>query len=197
MINFITISAPSGSGKTTLCKALRKVKSDIEWSVSYTTRLKRDSEKNGIDYHFITINKFEEFILNEKFVEWENVHGNYYGTAKDTLKAAIVSEKTLLLEMDVKGSMSIKKLYPDNTFSIFILPPSMEDLRDRLKKRGTDSDERIEIRLRRFQQEIEFQDRFDQVMINEDLELAKVELINIVNNLKQGVINGTKNNTIS
>jgi guanylate kinase len=183
MINFITISAPSGSGKTTLCKALRKVKSDIEWSVSYTTRLKRDSEKNGIDYHFITINKFEEFILNEKFVEWENVHGNYYGTAKDTLKAAVVSEKTLLLEMDVKGSMSIKKLYPDNTFSIFILPPSLEDLRGRLKKRGTDSDERIEIRLKRYQQEIEFQDRFDAVMINEDLESAKFELINIVNQL--------------
>ena len=183
MINFITISAPSGSGRTTLCKALRKVKSDIEWSVSYTTRLKRDNEKNGIDYHFITINKFEEFILNDKFVEWENVHGNYYGTAKDTLKAAVVSEKTLLLEMDVKGSMSIKKLYPDNTFSIFILPPSLEDLRDRLKKRGTDSDERIEIRLKRYQQEIEFQDRFDAVMINEDIESAKFELINIVNEL--------------
>ena len=183
MINFITISAPSGSGKTTLCKALRKVKSDIEWSVSYTTRKKRNSEKNGIDYHFITINKFEDFILNEKFVEWENVHGNYYGSAKDTLKSAIVSEKKLLLEMDVKGSMSIKKLYPDNTFSIFILPPSLEDLRDRLKKRGTDSDERIEIRLKRYQQEIEFQDRFDAVMINEDLESAKFELINIVNEL--------------
>ena len=183
MINFITISAPSGSGKTTLCKALRKVKSDIEWSVSYTTRLIRDNEKNGIDYHFITTNKFEEFILNEKFVEWENVHGNYYGTAKDTLKAAVVSEKTLLLEMDVKGSMYIKKLYPDNTFSIFILPPSLEDLRARLKKRGTDSDERIEIRLKRYQQEIEFQDRFDAVMVNEGLESAKFELINIVNQL--------------
>ena len=183
MINFITISAPSGSGKTTLCKALREVKSDIAWSVSYTTRPKRDSEKNGIDYHFITANKFEDFILNEKFVEWENVHGNYYGTAEDTLKAAIAIEKTLLLEMDVKGSMSIKKLYPDNTFSIFILPPSLEDLRDRLKKRGTDSDGRIEIRLKRYQQEIEFQDRFDAVMINENLESAKFELINIVNQL--------------
>ena len=85
--------------------------------------------------------------------------------------------------MDVKGSMSIKKLYPDNTFSIFILPPSLEELRARLKKRGTDSDERIEIRLKRYQQEIEFQDRFDAVMINEDLESAKFELINIVNEL--------------
>ena len=93
--------------------------------------------------------------------------------------------------MDVKGSMSVKKLYPQHTFSIFILPPSLEHLRKRLKTRGTDSDERIEIRLKRFQQEIEFQNKFDQVMINENLDLAKVELINIVNKLKQGVINGT------
>ena len=136
------------------------------------------------------MDRFETFILKDKFVEWENVHGYYYGTARDTLEDAIKNDKTLLLEMDVKGSMSIKKLYPDYTFSIFILPPSLEHLRDRLKNRGTDSDGRIEIRLRRFQQEIEYQDRFDQVMINEDLESAKHELINIVNQLKQGVING-------
>ena len=191
MINFITISAPSGSGKTTLCKALRSVQPDIEWSTSHTTRLKRDIEINGVDYHFITVDKFEELILKEAFAEWENVHGYYYGTTKNNLETAIHNDKTLLLEMDVKGSMSVKKLYPQHTFSIFILPPSLDQLRKRLKSRGTDSDERIEIRLKRFQQEIEFQNKFDQVMINEDLELAKVELINIVNKLKQGVINGT------
>ena len=191
MINFITISAPSGSGKTTLCKALRSVQPDIEWSTSHTTRLKRDIEINGVDYHFITLDKFEELILEEAFAEWENVHGYYYGTTKNNLETAIHNDKTLLLEMDVKGSMSVKKLYPQHTFSIFILPPSLDQLRKRLKSRGTDSDERIEIRLKRFQQEIEFQNKFDQVMINEDLELAKVELINIVNKLKQGVISGT------
>ena len=191
MINFITISAPSGAGKTTLCKALRSVQPDIEWSTSHTTRLKRDIEINGVDYHFITVDKFEELILEGAFAEWENVHGYYYGTTKNNLETAIHNDKTLLLEMDVKGSMSVKKLYPQHTFSIFILPPSLDQLRKRLKSRGTDSDERIEIRLKRFQQEIEFQNKFDQVMINEDLELAKVELINIVNKLKQGVINGT------
>ena len=191
MINFITISAPSGAGKTTLCKALRSVQPDIEWSTSHTTRLKRDIEINGVDYHFITVDKFEELILEEAFAEWENVHGYYYGTTKNNLETAIHNDKTLLLEMDVKGSMSVKKLYPQHTFSIFILPPSLDQLRKRLKSRGTDSDERIEIRLKRFQQEIEFQNKFDQVMINEDLELAKVELINIVNKLKQGVISGT------
>ena len=191
MINFITISAPSGAGKTTLCKALRSVQPDIEWSVSHTTRSKRDIEIDGVDYHFITTEKFEELILKEAFAEWENVHGYYYGTTKNNLESALTNDKTLLLEMDVKGSMSVKKLYPQHTFSIFILPPSLEHLRKRLKNRGTDSDERIEIRLKRFQQEIEFQNKFDQVMINENLELAKVELINIVNKLKQGAINGT------
>ena len=191
MINFITISAPSGAGKTTLCKALRSVQPDIEWSISHTTRSKRDIEINGVDYHFITIEKFEELILEEAFAEWENVHGYYYGTTKSNLETVLCNGKTLLLEMDVKGSMSVKKLYPQHTFSIFILPPSLEHLRKRLKNRGTDSDDRIEIRLKRFQQEIEFQNKFDQVMINENLELAKVELINIVNKLKQGVINGT------
>ena len=191
MINFITISAPSGAGKTTLCKALRSVQPDIEWSISHTTRSKRDIEIDGVDYHFITIEKFEKLILEEAFAEWENVHGYYYGTTKNNLETALCNDKTLLLEMDVKGSMSVKKLYPQHTFSIFILPPSLEHLRKRLKNRGTDSDERIEIRLKRFQQEIEFQNKFDQVMINENLELAKVELINIVKKLKQGVINGT------
>jgi len=191
MINFITISAPSGAGKTTLCKALRSVQPDIEWSISHTTRSKRDIEIDGVDYHFITTEKFEELILKEAFAEWENVHGYYYGTTKNNLESALTNDKTLLLEMDVKGSMSVKKLYPQHTFSIFILPPSLEHLRKRLKNRGTDSNERIEIRLERFQQEIEFQNKFDQVMINENLELAKVELINIVNKLKQGVINGT------
>ena len=191
MINFITISAPSGAGKTTLCKALRSVQPDIEWSISHTTRSKRDIEIDGVDYHFITTEKFEELILKEAFAEWENVHGYYYGTTKNNLESALTNDKTLLLEMDVKGSMSVKKLYPQHTFSIFILPPSLEHLRKRLKNRGTDSDDRIEIRLKRFQQEIEFQNKFDQVMINENLELAKVELINIVNKLKQGAINGT------
>ena len=191
MINFITISAPSGAGKTTLCKALRNVQPDIEWSISHTTRSKRDIEIDAVDYHFITLEKFEKLILEDAFAEWENVHGFYYGTTKNNLEAALCNNKTLLLEMDVKGSMSVKKLYPQHTFSIFILPPSLEHLRKRLKNRGTDSHERIEIRLKRFQQEIEFQNKFDQVMINENLELAKVELINIVNKLKQGVINGT------
>ena len=190
MRNLITISAPSGSGKTTLCKALQKVIPEIEWSTSYTTRKQRSIEFDGVDYHFISHDEFEDLILNKDLAEWENVHGFYYGTPKSTLGNAIAENKTVLLEMDVKGAIRIKELYPENSFSIFIIPPSISHLRERLKKRGTDSEKRIEIRLQRFQQEMEFKDQFDHVMINENLNVATQELINVVNELKEGVLNG-------
>ena len=191
MINFITISAPSGSGKTTLCKALQLVEPEIEWSISYTTREKRSIEENGVDYFFISKEEFENLIIQGHFVEWQNVHGFYYGTSVSNLENAIKNDKIMLIEMDVKGSMSIKKLFPDQTFSIFIMPPSISQLRERLRSRGTDSEKRINIRLKRFQEEMEFREKFDYVMINEDLDLAKIELQNTINKLKQGVTSGT------
>ena len=191
MINFITISAPSGSGKTTLCKALQQVEPEIEWSISYTTREKRSIEENGVDYFFISKEEFENLIIQGHFVEWQNVHGFYYGTSVSNLENAIKNDKIMLIEMDVKGSMSIKKLFPDQTFSIFIMPPSILQLRERLRSRGTDSERRINIRLKRFQEEMEFREKFDYVMINEDLDLAKIELQKTINKLKQGVTNGT------
>ena len=191
MINFITISAPSGSGKTTLCKALQLVEPEIEWSISYTTREKRSIEKNGVDYFFISEEEFEDLIIKGHFVEWQNVHGFYYGTSVSNLENAIKNDKIMLIEMDVKGSMSIKKLFPDQTFSIFIMPPSISQLRERLRSRGTDSEKRINIRLKRFQEEMDFREKFDYVMINEDLDLAKVELQKTINKLKQGVTRGT------
>lgn len=191
MINFITISAPSGSGKTTLCKALQLVEPEIEWSISYTTREKRSIEENGVDYFFISKEEFEDLIIQGHFVEWQNVHGFYYGTSVSNLENAIKNDKIMLIEMDVKGSMSIKKLFPDQTFSIFIMPPSISQLRERLRSRGTDSERRINIRLKRFQEEMEFREKFDYVMINEDLDLAKIELQKTINKLKQGVTSGT------
>ncbi|MEL1230876.1 MAG: guanylate kinase [Candidatus Neomarinimicrobiota bacterium] len=191
MINFITISAPSGSGKTTLCKALQLVEPEIEWSISYTTREKRSIEENGVDYFFISEEEFEDLIIQGHFVEWQNVHGFYYGTSSSNLENAIENDKIMLIEMDVKGSMSIKKLFPDQTFSIFIMPPSISQLRERLRSRGTDSEKRINIRLKRFQEEMEFREKFDYVMINEDLDLAKIELQKTINKLKQGVTSGT------
>tara|TARA_A100001037_G_C15151697_1_gene639692 strand:+ start:1211 stop:1786 length:576 start_codon:yes stop_codon:yes gene_type:complete len=191
MKNLITISAPSGSGKTTLCKALQEVNSEIEWSVSYTSREKRSIEIDGIDYNFISPDKFESLILEQELAEWENVHGFYYGTPKASLQNVINNNQTMLLELDVKGALRIKQLYDKNTYSIFIIPPSISHLRERLLKRGTDSEKRIEIRLQRFEQEMGYKDRFDHIMINEDIKLATEELINIVNNLNKGVFNGS------
>ncbi|MBT3179712.1 MAG: guanylate kinase [Candidatus Marinimicrobia bacterium] len=191
MKNLITISAPSGSGKTTLCKELQKVMPDIEWSVSYTTREQRSIESNGEDYNFISHDEFENLIVAKELAEWENVHGYYYGTQKVILENAIKMDKIVLMELDVKGSIRIKELYPKNSFSIFIIPPSISHLRERLRKRGTDSAKRIEIRLQRFQQEMGYKEKFDHIMINDNLNMATLELIKVVNEQKEGVLNGS------
>ncbi|MBO63125.1 MAG: guanylate kinase [Candidatus Marinimicrobia bacterium] len=188
--NLITISAPSGSGKTTLCKMLQDARSDISWSVSCTTRAPRPNEINGIDYYFNSRDQFMNYISDDAFAEWEDVHGQYYGTLKLNLDTAIANNTILLLELDVKGSMSILHLYPEQSFSIFILPPSIDHLRQRLRNRGTDTESRINERLKRFEREMEYKSKFDYVLINEDLEVASRELIEVVNGLKEGVLNG-------
>ena len=188
--NLITISAPSGSGKTTLCKMLQNERSDISWSVSCTTRAPRPNEIDGIDYYFNSRDQFMKSIADDAFAEWEDVHGQYYGTLKLNLDTAIANNTILLLELDVKGSMSIVQLYPEQSFSIFILPPSIEHLRHRLRNRGTDTESRINERLKRFEIEMEYKSKFDYVLINEDLEVASRELIEVVNGLKEGVLNG-------
>jgi len=190
MRNIITISAPSGSGKTTLCKALQSARPDIEWSVSCTTREPRQNEINEIDYYFITNEVFMKHVADNAFAEWEDVHGQYYGTLKSNLDTAIIQKGTVLLDLDVKGSMSIRSLYLEQSFSIFILPPSIDHLRGRLRRRGTDSELRIEKRLQRFEKEMEYKNKFDYVLINDDLEVATRELIDVVNGLKEGVLNG-------
>lgn len=190
MRNIITISAPSGSGKTTLCKALQSARPDIEWSVSCTTREPRQNEINEIDYYFITNEVFMKHVADNAFAEWEDVHGQYYGTLKSNLDTAIIQKGAVLLDLDVKGSMSIRSLYPEQSFSIFILPPSIDHLRGRLRRRGTDSELRIEKRLLRFEKEMEYKNKFDYVLINDDLEVATRELIDVVNGLKEGVLNG-------
>jgi len=190
MRNIITISAPSGSGKTTLCKALQSARPDIEWSVSCTTREPRQNEINEIDYYFISNEVFMKHVADNAFAEWEDVHGQYYGTLKSNLDTAIIQKGTVLLDLDVKGSMSIRSLYLEQSFSIFILPPSIDHLRGRLRRRGTDSELRIEKRLQRFEKEMEYKNIFDYVLINDDLEVATRELIDVVNGLKEGVLNG-------
>ena len=197
MKNLIIISAPSGSGKTTLCRSIQAEVSKIKWSISYTTRKIRKMEKNGVDYQFVSESTFKKLIENSFFAEWEKVHGFYYGTSKDAITKIIQKNEMLLLEMDVKGALSIKKLYPNKTFSIFITPPSVDHLRKRLQKRGTDSKYRINIRLRRFKQEMKYVNKFDFNLLNDDLETAKDQLLSVILKIKKGEIDGIKNNTIS
>tara|TARA_B110000438_G_scaffold111823_1_gene109731 strand:+ start:215 stop:793 length:579 start_codon:yes stop_codon:yes gene_type:complete len=192
MNNLIIISAPSGSGKTTICKYLQKLDSSINFSVSCTTRQKRENEVEGKDYFFTTNTKFEEKIKDGEFVEWEQIHGDfYYGTLKSTLDEIINKDKTILLELDVKGAMSVKKLYPKKSLSIFIEPPSVEDLKLRLQKRGADDNERIVKRLGRLDSELAYKSNFDYHVINDDLDQAVKEIMNIINNKNKGVLYGS------
>jgi len=192
MINFIIISAPSGSGKTTICKYLQKLDSSINFSVSCTTRQKRANEVEGKDYFFITNDEFEEKIQDNKFIEWEQIHGNfYYGTSRSTLEETINENKKILLELDVKGAMSVKKLYPNKSLSIFIEPPSVEVLKLRLEKRGTDNDERIIKRLERLESELSYKSNFDYHVINDDLDQAVNEIMSIIKNESKGVFYGS------
>ncbi len=187
MKNLITISAPSGAGKTTICRSLQK-RTDMKFSVSCTTREKRNYEVDGVDYYFITEDEFRTRLVNHKFVETENVHGHMYGTLKKTIDYAITSNELLLFEVDVKGAMSIKSLFPDHTVTIFILPPNLEDLKERLIKRGTDSKERIKKRLERIDIEMSYQDKFDFTIINDDVNKATSKIISIINKQNEGVL---------
>ena len=128
MRNLIAISAPSGTGKSTLCEEVRRKKPEIKFSVSCTTRPKRNYEKDGINYYFLTEDEFKSKIKNNELLEYEEVHGYYYGTLSNTLNNAISSKELMLFDVDVNGAMAIKSNYSDNTCTIFILPPSLDDL---------------------------------------------------------------------
>ncbi|MFQ6613834.1 MAG: guanylate kinase [Fidelibacterota bacterium] len=187
MKNLITISAPSGTGKTTLCRALQKKNPGLKFSISCTTRLKRDYEVDGFDYYFISREQFQEKIEAGEFAEYETVHGEYYGTLKASLREAVEQHTVLLLEVDVRGALSIKKLFPEQCLGIFILPPGIEDLKKRLHHRGTDSPERIKTRLQRFRMEMEYKDHFEYHVINDDVERAVQELLTIIQQETEGV----------
>ena len=191
MRNLIAISAPSGTGKSTLCEEIRRKKPEIKFSVSCTTRPKRNYEKDGINYYFLTEDEFKSKIKNNELLEYEEVHGYYYGTLINTLKNAISSNELMLFDVDVNGAMSIKKKYPRNTLTVFILPPSIEDLKVRLINRGTDSKKIIKKRLERTNKEMKFKDKFDTFMINDDLSSAVKKLNEIITNQEKGVLYGS------
>ena len=177
----IIVSAPSGSGKTTLVKHLLNVFSELEFSISATSRLPRGKEINGKDYHFFKKKIFIEEIKNNSFLEFEEVYpGTYYGTLNSELEKIWIKNKIVVFDIDVIGGLNIKKQFLKNTLSIFISPPSIETLENRLISRKTESLEEIKIRLSKAKKEIALSDEFDFNIINNNLEFAKLEIEKIV-----------------
>jgi guanylate kinase len=173
------LSAPSGAGKTTLCQAVLRRFPDMLYSVSHTTRLPRPGETPGIDYHFITKDEFTHRIESGEWAEWAEVHGNYYGTSASFLNRELAAGKDILLDIDVQGMLKILKRHPSSV-TVFIQPPSLETLRERLESRGADRPDIIETRMANAKAEMAQAHRYRHVIVNDDLEHATRELILLI-----------------
>ena len=173
------ISAPSGAGKTSLVKALLESTSEFTVSISHTTRKPRPGEQDGIDYHFVDTETFQELIHKGSFIEYAQVFDNYYGTSRESVQEQLEKGQDVILDIDWQGARQICKEAPD-TISIFILPPSYEELERRLRARGQDSDEIIVRRMQDAKREISHYKEFDYILINDDFEAALAELKEVV-----------------
>jgi len=173
------VSSPSGGGKGTLIRRVLDVMPDLSYSVSYTTRAPRNGEVHGREYFFVDRQKFEQMVSAGSFLEWANVHGNLYGTAESQIVAETTAGVDLVLEVDVQGAESVRRLALDSV-SVFILPPSLETLRQRLLSRGTDTEEQVAIRLRKAPEELSQYELFDYVIFNDEVERASAQLAAIV-----------------
>ena len=170
----IIITAPSGAGKTSITRHLLKTFPDkLAFSISAATREKREYEKDGVDYHFITIEDFKEKIKNNAFIEWEMVYeGKYYGTLKSEIRRIWGGSKTPLLDIDVQGALHVQQQHPDNSLSIFIDPPSVDELKKRLSSRGTETTESMLARINKASYELTFKGHFNKIIVNDDLNKA-------------------------
>ena len=168
----IVFSAPSGTGKSTIAKLILERFPNLRFSVSATTRQKRTGETEGLNYYFLSKEAFEEKIRTGGFIEYEFFFGNHYGTLLDKTGEVIDSGTSMLLDLDVKGAVNLKKIFPDNSLLLFIKPPGMEVLKQRLQGRESEDEESLKTRLERARLEVEYSDQFDQVVVNDDLELA-------------------------
>ncbi|MDQ0478099.1 guanylate kinase [Chryseobacterium sp. MDT2-18] len=181
MNKVIIFSAPSGSGKTTLVKHCLEHFSELAFSISCTTRNPRGEEQQGIDYHFITPEEFRQKIAEGDFVEFEEVYTDkYYGTLKSEVERIWASGKAVIFDVDVQGGIALKKYFGDKALSIFIMPPSVAALELRLIARGTDDLETIHLRVAKATEEISFKNEFDKIVINDQLEVAKIEIDNLI-----------------
>ncbi|AFM21580.1 MAG: guanylate kinase [Acetomicrobium flavidum] len=183
--HLFVISGPSGAGKGTIRRELFKRLPDLIYSVSCTTRPPREGEVNGVDYYFIDPEKFAEKQCCGEFLEWAFVHGNYYGTPKDDVLKHLEEGRDVILEIDVQGAINIKKVFPEAVL-IFILPPSEEALKQRLISRGTENEESLMIRLNNAALEMKLVDIYDHAIINDDVNRATDELIDIITSYRKG-----------
>ena len=177
--NLFVVAAPSGAGKSSLVKALMELDSQVQPSVSHTTRAPRGQEKHGREYFFVSAQEFDSMVLADAFVEWAHVHGQRYGTSKKMIEDRMAQGADVVLEIDYQGAIQIKRMYA-NAVLIFILPPSWEELRSRLERRGEDAPATIELRLRNAAEELAQAREFDFVIINEVFERALFDLKAIV-----------------
>jgi len=177
--NLFVVAAPSGAGKSSLVKALMELDSQVQPSVSHTTRAPRGQEKHGREYFFVSSQEFDSMVLSDAFVEWAHVHGQRYGTSKKMIEDRMAQGADVVLEIDYQGALQIKRMYA-NAVLIFILPPSWEELRSRLERRGEDAPDIIEMRLKNAADELAQAKEFDFVIINEVFEKALFDLKAIV-----------------
>lgn len=178
--HFIALAAPSGGGKTTLCRMLLSQYPDTCLSISFTTRKPRGAEKNGVEYHFVDETRFKQLIEEGAFIEWAKVHGNYYGTSRVFLEEQCAQGKVVLLDVDVQGVDSLKAAFGSRCLSVFVLPPDMLELEKRLRARQTESEEKLQERLRNARDEMNRAHDFDYRVINRDLSESMAELASIV-----------------
>ena len=176
--NLFVVSGPSGAGKSTVCKLVRKILR-INLAVSATTRNPRNGEVNGAEYHFLTKNDFENRIENKEFLEYAKVHENYYGTLKSEVETKLNNGENVILEIDVQGGIQIRDIYP-NVRLIFFRSPSLEELEHRLRFRGTETEETIQLRLKNAIKELEIGKKYDETLINYRVEQACTDLINLI-----------------
>lgn len=179
----IIVSAPSGSGKSTIVNWLMQEHPELNlyFSISCTSRAPRGTEQNGVEYFFISPEEFKEKIAHGEFLEYEEVYEDrFYGTLKEQVESQRMNGENVVFDVDVKGGCSIKQYYGDEALSLFIQPPSIDELKRRLMNRGTDSLEDIEKRLSKASYELTFAEKFDKILINDDLEIAKAKALEIV-----------------
>lgn len=183
MGKLIVISAPSGAGKTSIVHHLLKNMLELSFSVSACSREKRDNETHGKDYYFLGVEGFQNKIKEAAFIEWEEVYENqYYGTLKSEIERIWSEGKTVIFDVDVIGGLNIKKQYPKECLSLFIMPPSVDVLRERLSGRGSESEEKLEMRLAKAEQEISKNQEFDKVILNDDFGIACEETMEVITN---------------